>query len=72
MSTTDSTEVKRIGALVKATGSIPLDCPVSGGCHRAATGNISIFVGGDKNAFNKILPVLSAMGRKILHTGELR
>ena len=71
MSTTENTEVKRIGALVKAAGAIPLDCPVSGGCHRAATGNISILVGGDKDAFNKILPVLSAMGKKILHTGEL-
>ena len=71
MSTTDSTEVKRIGALVKETGAIPLDGPVSGGCHRAATGNIAILVGGDRNAFNKILPTLSAMGRKILHTGEL-
>ncbi len=71
MSTTDSNEVKRIGALVKETGAIPLDCPVSGGCHRAATGNIAIFVGGNKDAFNRILPALSAMGRKILHTGEL-
>jgi len=71
MSTTDSVEVKRIGALVKSVGAIPLDCPVSGGCHRAATGNIAILVGGDKNAFSKILPALSAMGRKILHTGEL-
>ena len=71
MSTTDNNEVKRIGALVKATGAIPLDCPVSGGCHRAATGNIAILAGGDKEAFNKILPVLSVMGRKILHTGEL-
>ena len=71
MSTTDSIEIKRIGSLVKATGAVPLDCPVSGGCHRAATGNIAILVGGDKNAFNKILPALSAMGRKILHTGEL-
>ena len=71
MSTTDSAEVKRIGALVEATGAIPLDCPVSGGCHRAATGNIAILVGGEKKAFNKILPALSAMGRKILHTGEL-
>jgi len=71
MSTTDSTEVKRIGNLVKTNGAIPLDCPVSGGCHRAATGNIAILVGGEKNAFKKILPVLSAMGNKILHTGEL-
>ena len=71
MSTTDSAEVKRIGALVEATGATPLDCPVSGGCHRATTGNIAILVGGEKKAFNKILPALSAMGRKILHTGEL-
>jgi len=71
MSTTDSKEVKRIGALVKKTGAIPLDGPVSGGCHRAATGNIAILVGGDKNAFNKILPVLSVMGKKILYTGNL-
>ena len=71
MSTTDSSEVKRIGDLVRSVEAIPLDCPVSGGCHRAATGNIAILVGGDKNAFNKILPALSVMGRKILHTGEL-
>ena len=51
--------------------AIPLDGPVSGGCHRAATGNIAIFVGGERNAFEKILPALTAMGNKILHTGEL-
>ena len=71
MSTTDESEVKRIGKLVKDKGAIPLDCPVSGGCHRATTGNISIFVGGERKAFEKILPVLTTMGRKILHTGEL-
>ena len=71
MSTTSESEVKRLGKLVKIKGGIPLDCPVSGGCHRAATGNIAIFVGGDRNTFEKILPVLKSMGRKILHTGEL-
>jgi len=71
MSTTDNKEVIRIGKLVKATGAIPLDGPVSGGCHRAATGNIAILVGGEKKTFKKILPVLSSMGKKILYTGEL-
>jgi len=71
MSTTDSKEVKRIGELVKSKGAVPLDGPVSGGCHRAVTGNIAIFVGGERKSFEKILPVLTAMGRKILHTGEL-
>ena len=71
MSTTDESEIKRLGKLVKERDGIPLDGPVSGGCHRAATGNISIFVGGERNAFEKILPALTVMGRKVLHTGEL-
>ena len=71
MSTTDENDVKRIGKLVNEKKAIALDGPVSGGCHRAATGNIAIFVGGDRTAFEKILPVLSAMGEKILHTGNL-
>ena len=71
MSTTDENEVKRLGKKVIAKKSIPMDGPVSGGCHRAATGNISIFVGGERKAFEKILPALTVMGRKILHTGEL-
>tara|TARA_B100001121_G_scaffold190025_1_gene165984 strand:- start:791 stop:1732 length:942 start_codon:yes stop_codon:yes gene_type:complete len=71
MSTTDEAEVKRIGEKVIAKKAIPLDGPVSGGCHRAATGNIAIFVGGKRKAFEKILPVLRVMGRKVLHTGDL-
>ena len=71
MSTTDEAEVKRIGQKVIEKKAIPLDGPVSGGCHRAATGNIAIFVGGEREAFNKILPALTVMGRKIIHTGEL-
>ena len=71
MSTTDESEVKRLGKIVSAKQSIPLDGPVSGGCHRAATGNIAIFVGGERTSFDKILPVLKTMGKKILHTGEL-
>ena len=71
MSTTDEKEIKRLGNLVLKKGAIPLDGPVSGGCHRAATGNIAIFVGGERDAFEKILPALTVMGRKILHTGKL-
>ncbi len=71
MSTTDEKEIKRLGNLVLKRGAIPLDGPVSGGCHRAATGNIAIFVGGNRDAFEKILPALTVMGRKILHTGKL-
>ena len=71
MSTTDESEVKRLGEKVTSKKAVPLDGPVSGGCHRAATGNIAVFVGGDRHAFEKILPILSVMGRKILYTGDL-
>jgi 3-hydroxyisobutyrate dehydrogenase len=71
MSTTDESEVKRMAALVLAKGAEAIDCPVSGGCHRAATGNISIFAGCSRDSFERALPVLNAMGRRILHTGPV-
>ncbi len=71
MSTTDEAEVKRLGAMVIDKGGAAVDCPVSGGCHRADTGNISIFAGCDRATFERILPLLTIMGRRVLHTGEL-
>ncbi len=71
MSTTDAAEVQRLGKLVESTGAKPVDCPVSGGCHRAATGNISIFAGCERGVFEELLPLLTTMGRRILHTGDL-
>jgi len=71
MSTTDHEEVSRLAARVAACGATALDCPVSGGCHRAASGNISIFAGGTRAAFERALPVLAILGQRILHTGPL-
>jgi len=71
MSTTDKDEVLRLGEKVRAVGAEPVDCPVSGGCHRAATGNIAIFAGCARATFDTMLPLLTKMGRRILHTGEL-
>ncbi|WP_127558017.1 NAD(P)-dependent oxidoreductase [Nioella ostreopsis] len=71
MSTTDEAEVKRLGAMVIAAGGAAVDCPVSGGCHRADTGNISIFAGCDRETFERILPLLTTMGRRVLHTGPI-
>lgn len=71
MSTTDEAEVKRLGNMVIERGGAAVDCPVSGGCHRADTGNISIFAGCDRVTFETVLPFLTIMGRRILHTGDL-
>ena len=71
MSTTDESEIIRLAKILETKGAKAMDCPVSGGCHRAATGNISIFAGGEREAFEKVLPILTKMGRRILHTGPL-
>ncbi|WP_420413625.1 NAD(P)-dependent oxidoreductase [Roseibium sp.] len=71
MSTTDASEVKRLAGLAIAKGGEAIECPVSGGCHRAATGNISIFAGCSRETFEKALPFLTVLGRRVLHTGEI-
>lgn len=71
MSTTEVSEVKRLAALVAEKGGSAIECPVSGGCHRAATGNISIFAGCDRATFERMLPTLTTLGRRVLHTGEI-
>lgn len=71
MSTTDAGEMKELSEIVLATGAQVLECPVSGGCHRAATGNISIFAGGERQTFEAAMPLLQTLGRRILHTGPI-
>jgi len=71
MSTTDQSEVQRLAELVESTGADVIECPVSGGCHRAATGNISIFAGCKREVFERMLPVLTKLGRRVLHTGGI-
>ena len=71
MSTTDAKEVKNLAELIVAAGGEAVDCPVSGGCHRADTGNISIYAGCVRETFEKVLPILSHMGRRILHVGDV-
>ena len=71
MSTTDADEILRLGAEVQATGAVAVECPVSGGCHRADTGNISIFAGGPRSSVEAVMPLLKHLGRRILHTGDL-
>ena len=71
MSTTDEAEIRRLAALVAQKGGTAVDCPVSGGCHRADTGNISIFAGCDRETFERVLPLLTRLGRRVLHTGPV-
>ena len=71
MSTTDAAAVARLAQLVVERGGAAVDCPVSGGCHRADTGNISIFAGCERDTFERVLPLLTTLGRRVLHTGPV-
>ena len=71
MSTTDAAEILRIAPLIEAKGGVVAECPVSGGCHRADTGNISIYMSGARDTFDTVFPLLTKMGRRVLHTGPL-
>ncbi len=48
-----------------------LDAPVSGGTEGARLGTLSIMVGGEIHAFERVLPVLKAMGQRIVHLGPV-
>jgi 3-hydroxyisobutyrate dehydrogenase len=71
MSTTDQNEIARIAEIAAARGIDVLEAPVTGGVHRAAAGEISVLVGGDKNVFDAHRAALEAMGGEIFHMGPL-
>lgn len=71
MSTTDADQIRNHAAAIIEAGGAAVDCPVSGGCHRADTGNISIYAGCTRETFERVLPVLTHMGRRILHVGDV-
>ena len=48
-----------------------MEAPVTGGVHRAASGEITVLVGGDKAVYETHLPALQAMGGEIFHMGPL-
>ncbi|MBC6404265.1 MAG: NAD(P)-dependent oxidoreductase [Rhodospirillales bacterium] len=71
MSTNDPAEVQRIAELGKAKGIDTLEAPVTGGVHRAASGLITVLIGGDEAVFAKHRPAFQAMGGEIFHMGPL-
>jgi 2-hydroxy-3-oxopropionate reductase len=70
MSTIAPATSKKLYTELKAHGIQSLDAPVSGGDIGAQQGTLSIMVGGEKDAFDRALPVLQTMGKNIVHIGE--
>jgi 3-hydroxyisobutyrate dehydrogenase len=71
MSTNDFAEVEALAARAKEMGINTLACPVTGGVHRAAAGDITILVGGAQQVFTIHEPALQAMGGRIIHLGGI-
>jgi len=55
---------------VRATGADMVDAPVSGSVITLQQGNLSVMVGGRKETFERILPVLEDIGPKVSHVGD--
>jgi 3-hydroxyisobutyrate dehydrogenase len=70
-STNDRGETQRLAALCAERGVSTLECPVTGGVHKAAAGDITVLVGGDVAVFHQHEHLLAAIGNPVLHMGEL-
>ncbi len=71
MSTTDESDMKFLSNLIFDKKGEVVEAPITGGQHRAESGNISILVGGSRVGFDRAFPILSCMGHQILHCGNI-
>ena len=69
LSTISPAETRRFSQTLAEKNVTLLDAPVSGGSEGAAKGTLSIMVGGPEDAFNRIKPILEAIGTRITHMG---
>jgi 3-hydroxyisobutyrate dehydrogenase len=71
MSTTDENEMIKLSKLCAKKGIETLEAPITGGQHRAETGNIGILVAGKRKNFDRAFPILSVIGHEILYCGKI-
>ncbi len=69
MSTIDPEVSRGIGAAFSKAGLLMMDAPISGTTLTIGQGKASVMVGGDKDAFQRVQPVLLAIGPKVTHIG---
>ena len=71
MSTNDRDNMLALAQIASRAGIAVLECPVTGGVHKAASGEITVIVGGDDALFATHRPALATMGGQIFHVGPL-
>jgi len=68
-STIDVDTARKVTADAVAAGYDMVDAPVSGGIAAANGGTLTFMVGGTDTAFSRAEPILSAMGKAVIHAG---
>lgn len=71
MSTTDVDEMKRLALLARERRIDVLECPATGGVHRAVTGQMTLLVGGDEVVFERLKPLLEIMSGQMVYMGAI-
>ena len=71
MSSSDPMGTRALGTALASKNVSLIDAPVSGAVMGARNASLAIMAGGDKAAFRKVLPVLQALGKDIVHVGSL-
>jgi 2-hydroxy-3-oxopropionate reductase len=69
-STIKPASARMIAEKLAAKNVLALDAPVSGGDIGAKNGTLTIMVGGDASALEKVMPVFNAMGKTVTHVGD--
>ena len=70
-STNDPLELRRLAASAESAGVACLEAPVTGGVHLAASGEITVLVGGDAEVFAAHRSAFEAIGGRVFHVGPL-
>ena len=71
MSTIDRQTHQKIATAAEARGAAYMDAPVSGGTSGAKAGTLSMMCGGDRSTFERVRPVLAAMGKNLYLVGPV-
>ncbi len=71
LSTSRPTLIRRLEPMFRQKGAHVLDAPVSGGKTGAATRNLAVMVGGEREIYERIKPILDAFGDKVFYAGSI-
>ena len=71
MSSSDPVRTRALAEHAAAAGVTLLDAPVSGGVAGARAGTLTVMVGGPPAAFARFKPMLAAMGKRVVHAGDV-